>query len=84
MIQTRTTNTHPTAAEVEREWLALGVQPGGPAHVPPAVVAGDIRCDRVMKCPACQYRGMAVRAFHRLREFRLLCRCRSCGAGTEA
>jgi hypothetical protein len=58
MIQTRTTNTHPTAAEVEREWLALGFPPGGPTHVPPAVVAADIRCYRAMKCPACNHRGM--------------------------
>ena len=82
MIQTQTTTSHPTAAEIEREWLALGFQPGGPGHVPPAVVAVDIRCYRVMKCPACNHRGMAVKTFHRRDEYRLL--CRSCGAGSEA
>ena len=29
------------AAEIEREWLAIGFQPGGPAHVSPALVSVD-------------------------------------------
>jgi hypothetical protein len=82
MIQTQTTTSHPTAAEIEREWQASGFRPGGPVHLPSALVAADIRCYRVMKCPACNHRGMAVKTFHRRDEYRLL--CRSCGAGSEA
>jgi hypothetical protein len=77
MIQTRTTNTHPTAAEVEREWLALGFQPGGPAHVPPAIVDVDERVGKTMKCGACHRRGMKFIPLRRGTAYRvvLLCRC---------
>ena len=84
MIRTQTTTKHPLAADIERAWRAIGFVEGGPPGIPPAMVAADIRCYRVMKCPACNHRGMAVNAFHRRDEYRLLCRCRSCGVGTEA
>jgi hypothetical protein len=80
----QTTTSHPTASELEAGWRAIGLVDGAPASMPPAVIAADIRCYRVMKCPACGRRGMAVKAFHRRDEYRLLCRCRSCGVGTEA
>jgi hypothetical protein len=84
MIQTQNTTKPPLAADIERAWRAIGFVEGGPPGIPAAIVAADIRCYRVMMCPACHHRGMAVKAFHRRREFRLLCRCRHCGAGTEA
>ena len=84
MIQTQTTTKPPLAADIERAWRAIGFVEGGPPGIPPAIVATDIRCYRAMKCPACNRRGMVVRAFHRQSEFRLLCLCRHCGAGSEA
>jgi hypothetical protein len=81
MIETRI--PQPSASQIERDWRQLGFVGGPPQHIPPGMVGSDARSYRVMKCPACNHRGMAVKAFHRRDEYRLLCRCRSCGAGTE-
>lgn len=70
--------------DIEREWRALGFVDGAPAHVPPLMVRSDKRIYRHCRCQACGHRGQQVRPFHRGREYRLLLRCRSCGAGGEA
>ena len=80
----QTTTSHPTASVLEASWRAIGFVDGAPASIPPAVVAADVRIYRVLRCADCGRRGHVVKAFHRRDEYRLLCRCRSCGAGSEA
>jgi hypothetical protein len=80
----QTTTSHPTASELEADWRAIGFVHGAPVSMPPALVAADVRIYRALRCADCGHRGHVVKAFHRQREYRLLCRCRSCGAGSEA
>jgi hypothetical protein len=84
MIQTRTTTNPPTAAALESDWRSIGFTEGAPPHVPAALVASDVRIYRNGRCSACGHGGQAVKPFHKRREYRLLCSCRSCGAGSEA
>lgn len=79
-----TTSTIPTADALERQWRQLGFIKGAPVHIPAALVAGDVRIYQRLACPACGHRRHAVQPLHRGRIYRLLCRCKKCGAGMEA
>jgi hypothetical protein len=69
---------------LEREFRSLGFTEGAPAHIPPAIVATDLRVYRHLSCPECGHRAHTVTPFHRGADYRLLCSCRKCGGTTEA
>ncbi|HTU21791.1 MAG TPA: hypothetical protein VMG10_27380 [Gemmataceae bacterium] len=62
----------------------LGYTEGAPSHIPPTVVAADMRIYRVQRCGECGSRGHKVIPFHRGRQYRLVCSCRKCGSEMEA
>ena len=48
-----------------------------PPHIAPVILAADRHINRAMKCGECGQRGMRVTAYHRGRDYRLLCRRRA-------
>jgi hypothetical protein len=76
--------TLPTVIDLEHQWRYLGFADGAPPHIPAVLIAADVRSYRRLACPSCGHRGHTVKPMHRGRVYRLLCRCRKCGAGMEA
>jgi hypothetical protein len=74
----------PIPTALEREWRRLDYVEGPPFYVDPVTLAIDARSYRRMVCAECNHRGHKFKAFHRGREYRLLCICRKCGVGVEA
>ena len=73
-----------TAEALEQGLRLIGFTEGAPPHISAAIVQADQRIYKVMRCGVCRGRGHKVSAFHRGREYRLVCECRHCGAGMEA
>lgn len=67
-----------------QELQQLGFTEGIPSHIPPAIVAADVRIYRVQRCGECGHRGHKVTPFHRGSQYRLVCACRKCGSEMEA
>lgn len=67
---------------LEQKLRQLGFAEGAPPHIPPAIVAADIRIYRVLRCE-CGHRGHSVQPLHRDRAYRLVCSCRKCGHQVE-
>ena len=79
-LTTRRTATEGIGAELRH----LGFVEGPPPHISPAIVGIDRRIYSRLKCGACGHRGHKVTPMHRGNCYRLVCKCRKCGAEMEA
>lgn len=72
-----------TTPDLIDELQADGFREGPPSHLRVELLLDDIASYSHLQCEQCGHGRHFVKPFHRGREYRLVCVCRSCGNATE-
>jgi hypothetical protein len=80
----RPSDNKATAEGIGAELRRIGFVEGPPSHIAPEIVDLDRRIYRNLCCGDCGHRGHKVTPMNRGSAYKLVRKCRKCGAETEA